>query len=374
MSSAEAAVLRNSIGPQETVISSKPSPQPRVLSGPGDILFTYDVESPTQDLHTLGVEFDGTYYYVTGAGAGSSHQVHFFKEDGSYVSSVSQQSTGYWGWEDLAFDGTYMYASCGPNIDVWSVTGLPNRPELHMQRSFPGPLTMNRGLAFDPVSGHLWTANFSSSLYEIDENGSIIHIYNNNRTIFGLAWDSYSIDGPWLWVYSIDGTPPLLISQFDPRTGNYTSVHYQGTFEGNPACAAGGLCFKTTGATAVLVGLTQGYPNVIFGLDISIPSTLQIGAISGSVGITAEIDNIQQSDITNVCYSVVFDGRFVKTPRNGYVNGSIESISGGDGQRISIPVRGFGKVLITVTANAPGVSPTSKTVPAFLLGPFVFIR
>ncbi|MBU0497754.1 MAG: PKD domain-containing protein, partial [Candidatus Thermoplasmatota archaeon] len=251
------------------LIKSNPSANFHILD-PGDILFVYDVETPTGDNLCRGVYFDGTYFYITG-GMGYPNHLYFFSSSGSYLSSVIQPTPETFGWRDIATDGTYMYSGCdsSSNIAKWYVTGLPSNPVLHVVSNFTSPLTSSTGLTYDPSSDHFWTALWDSDIYEIDRNGIIINTYPNDLAIYGMAWDSYTSGGPWIWVYSQDGSSGCLISQFNPSTGQYTGVTYEGVYQGSNHIA-GGLCFTTQyqSGIGVLIGCTQDDLDLIFGMEI----------------------------------------------------------------------------------------------------------
>ena len=55
---------------------------------PGDICFVYDIQTPTDNNQCVGVEFDGTYFYITGGG-GTTHPdtnyVYFFDKNGKLL-------------------------------------------------------------------------------------------------------------------------------------------------------------------------------------------------------------------------------------------------------------------------------------------------
>jgi hypothetical protein len=241
---------------------------------PGDILFTYDVETPTDDNQCLGVEFDGTYFYVTGGG-GTTHPdtnyVYFFDKNGSYLSRVAQPTTSDWGWRDIAYDGTYMYSSDSQNVDVWNVTGLPSSPVLNVIKSFSGPENPNRAMAYDPDTGHFWTANRESTIYEFDDTGTVINSFSNVKRIYSMAWDNVCSGSPRLWIYdqTNEGGHMCHVRQFDPVAGVYTGVEYEG-YNNDPANdMAGGSCFiEDWEGKNVFIGLTQNTPDLIFCMEI----------------------------------------------------------------------------------------------------------
>ena len=255
---------------------------------PWDVLFQHDVHTPTGDNQCLGVEFDGTFFWITGGGAGGTNKLHKFDKAGNYIISYNQPTTSGWGWRDLVWDGNYLYASEDDgslNIDqidpsTGAATGV----------TIPGPLNPNRGLAYDPATDHFWTANWGSDIYEIDRSGVIINQYPNALGIYGLAWDDISPDGPWLWIWSQDGNG-CLCSQFDPRTGLFTGLTYNGAVP--PGGSAGGACFARFGDIDVFVGLHQATPDTIVGYEITkipapVPTLTPIGLIA-LVGLLSAI-------------------------------------------------------------------------------------
>lgn len=243
---------------QTLAISFSPSPTPVPTCTPSPPtptpLFICNVGTVTGDNQCVGVEFDGSAYWISAGGKGADPN-KLYKIDPScrFVAAYDQpsHSTG-WGWRDLAWDGTYLYGSSDANIDqVDPSTGQ------WTGTSIPGPLNPNRALAYDPATGHFWTADWSSDIYEIARDGAVVNAYPNGLYVYGMAWDDVSPDGPWLWTYSQDGTPETLVSQFDPRSGSYTGVEFCGVYDTMDAIA-GGACFARMDSKAVFIGLTQG--------------------------------------------------------------------------------------------------------------------
>jgi len=345
-----------------------------VAGNPGDILYIYDVTQACGEQGALGVDYDGQYIYVTGFYNGDSlRRVYFFQKDGTYLSSAIQPTIDM-GWRDLAFDGEYMYSSCGPYIDKWTVTGLPDQPAIQFVDHILGPLDMNRGLAYDPSTDHFWTANWRSQIFEIDRNGNIMNTYENYLAIFGMAWDSYSIDGPWLWVYTQDYEQLCNIAQFNPRTGEYTGVEYTGGMIG-PYGIAGGLACYQEGSHAVLLGLTQNGgvndTDVIFGMEVS-SSPLSIKTLRGGLGISSLVENTGETDLSSVTYELSLEGGLVLFP-GAPVTGSIDSLPAGDAKRIHAFALGFGHTTVTLSVQAGGL-PISKSGTAMMLGPFIIFN
>jgi len=235
--------------------------------------FTLDTLVDTQ---FLGVEFDGTYFWITGGNTAlDPNKLYKYDAAGNLISTYDQNSSAGWGWRDLAFDGTYLYGSDDTIIDqIDPATGLPTGVTI------TGPSNPCRALAYDPATDHFWTANFSSDIWEFSRDGTVNNIFGNTKSIYGMAWDDLSTDGPWLWVFSQDGTPGMEISQFDPDAGVYTGVSFQGSLPtGYTGGIAGGACFVNWGTNIeALFVLGQGTPtDFVYGYDM-----FPIGAILGA--------------------------------------------------------------------------------------------
>jgi hypothetical protein len=237
---------------------------------PGDILWSWSA-NPGLELRALGIEYDGTYVYVTGADGSTSptgtNTIYRFLIDGTYVDEVAQGTDpDFWGWRDIVYDGNHMYSSNSNDIVEWSITGPAGTPTLNVHNTYVGvsPISPARALAYDPVTTHFWTQSFSTDLYEIDLTGTIYNQFDNTLSLYGLAWDDGSNDGPWLWGY---GSGPT-ISQIDPSTGQATGVSYTG-FPGSGS--PGGLCYWDNGTHGYLAGLTQTSPDYAFGMELFVP-------------------------------------------------------------------------------------------------------
>ena len=242
---------------------SNPGNPPTTLDF-GDEVFVFDPQTPANDVACLGVEFDGAYFWVTGRDPDSgddAHKLHKYDRDGNYIESFNQSTISIWGWRDLAWDGTYLYASDENEMAVIDPTTGHKIGEIPMPGGLNPPL---RALAYDSETDHFWTANFNSNIVEFNRNGETLGIYSNSFAAYGMAWDDASADGPWLWVFSQDGSPMTQISQFDPRTGQYTGVvFYAIDHNGGDYDVAGGACYTTDWdpTLGILFCLVQGSEN-----------------------------------------------------------------------------------------------------------------
>lgn len=195
-----------------------------------DTLFSFDVQNvvaPPANSQ-LGVEFAAGYFWVTGRStADNVRKLYKFDRNGTLVSSSLQGTLSAFGWRDLAFDGTYLYASDEDEFaKIDPATGLKvgTLPK-------PAGMTVLRGLAFDPVSRHFWTKDFSGPLVEFDSLGTTINSYPNLTPAYGLAWDQWTPGGPSLWMWAQTGPqngPLCTAVQVNPITGAETGLQFTG--------------------------------------------------------------------------------------------------------------------------------------------------
>jgi hypothetical protein len=331
------------------------------LLAPGDVLYTYDVQTPTGDNGCLGVEFDGTYFWVTGRNSpgGDIHKLHKFDSDGNHIISYDQGTVSTWGWRDLAWDGEYLY---GSDEDEF-VKIDPADGTVAEVLTKPAGLTVCRGLAVNPENGHFFSANWGSPIFEFDPNdGTVFKMYDNTLSIYGLAYDDATPGGPFLWVYSQDGvndTVLVQISQFDIDAGVYTGLTYEGVYEPSAdQSLAGGCAFYTEGDKGIMVGCTQTDPDTVFGMEVSDisgppPANLEIGEISGGLlKVKAVIKNTGIGDAENVDCKIALDGGLIIVGKT--TNDIIISIAAGEEETVSSGlIFGIGKSLVTVTAEIP---------------------
>ena len=355
------------------------NPSINPLLDPGDILFTYDVETPTGDTGCLGVEFDGTYLWVTGRDSPHEdiHKLHKFDADGNLITTYEQGTSSTWGWRDLAWDGTYLYASDENELaKIDPATG-------GVVELLPKPAGFEtvpcRGLAYDPATDHFYTANWASNIVEFDRSGNIINSYANELSVYGLAWDNVTDNGPWLWVYSQDEAVDdvlVLVSQVDPTTGEPTGHQFVGHHDpGADRNLAGGACFvEDWEGEPIFIGLSQSSPDTVFGMDVNIPAqpALEITEIKGGFGVSATVKNSGTADATNIDWSIKLSGGLVILGKEK--TGTIASLAPETTETIkSGLLLGFGKPTITIIAECDEGATANATASGtlflfFLLG------
>ncbi|MCP4360705.1 MAG: S8 family serine peptidase [Chloroflexi bacterium] len=245
----------------------------------GDELFQIDAGATTGHAALLGVEYANGSWWVTSAGATSPGDTNYLFElddTGAVVNSWQQGATSVWGWRDLAFDGTYLYASDSALLEqIDPATGLATGTTI------PCPISPCRAMAYDPVTDNFWTASFSSDIYEFDRTGTIISQFSVGLAgKYGMAWDP---NGPFLWAWSQDGSG-VQATQIEPTAGITTGVVFQGSAAVD-GIAGGATIVQNGPCEFALVGMHQMASDTFVGYDLGVPDLpwASVSPTSGSV-------------------------------------------------------------------------------------------
>ena len=110
----------------------------------------------------------------------------------------------------------------------------------------------------------------------------------------------------------------------------------------------------------------NGNKDIYFGSGASAPE-ITIGAISGGIGVSAEIKNVGTADANNVQWSIDLEGGLVII--GGHADGTISTLAAGASQTVKIGfVLGFGGVTITVAADGASKSATGTVLLFLVIG------
>jgi hypothetical protein len=231
-----------------------------------DLIQSVNAQAVTTNL-LLGAAYAGGYFWVSGGGTSSAvttdNKYYRFSPAGVLVDSFAQPTNSGWGWRDLAYDGSYLYAGC----EVAQVVAFdPTNGQLVPTMNFPKPasLAICRALAYDPATDHFWSGNFGSNMMEFDRSGNIIWQGSPAplTSVYGMAWDANYPAGTTLWIHD-QGTPGCVFRRFDPVTHIMTTeTHNVPLLPGLTSQIAGGSEMSSTYSTSyrVMVGLAQGTP------------------------------------------------------------------------------------------------------------------
>jgi len=173
----------------------------------GDTLgaFNAGILTPTPDRSLLGIEFAEGHYWITGSDPGAAYQRKLYK-----ISADGQNLVQYWtystisqNWADLAYDGQFLYGAGMDTIhQINMVTGQPTGVK------FNGPYYYNTAITYDPASDHFYIGGSGNLIHEVDRTGNTIRTiaFIQDKPVAGLAWDTWTAGGPYLWVWSMKYT------------------------------------------------------------------------------------------------------------------------------------------------------------------------
>ena len=84
--------------------------------------------------------------------------------------------------------------------------------------------------------------------------------------------------------------------------------------------------------------------------------------IKGGLGITITFENIGEKDITDLEYTLTLEYGLIIIPPGGITNGTVDVVPAGEKVSVKVPVLGFGRSDVTVTAGLAG-----RTADALIL-------
>lgn len=198
----------------------------------GDTLgaFNAGILTPTPDRVLRGIEFADGFFWGTGSDPDDlwQHKLYKFSADGQTLVDWWEYGLEFASWGDLAYDGEYLWVT-----DVDTIRQLDMATGQKTGVWFKAPQYYNFGLAYDPATEHFWISGDNSIIYETDKQGNIVNSvpFPPDQGKAGLAWDTWSEGGPYLWVWSMKYTPsdvrPKAV-QINPQTGTQTEVSFEG--------------------------------------------------------------------------------------------------------------------------------------------------
>jgi len=230
-----------------------------------DIMFSYDVDTPTGGTGIAGAEFGNGCFLVSEWGY-SSKNVFKFNAEGTYVGSWEPTwIPGTDGIRDMAFDGEYFYGSnAGNTIYQFDEDG-------NLYDTITSPVAV-RAIAYDEINDAFWVNNWDADLKLIDRSGSVLNTILSPPSMYGCAYDNVSSGGPFLWIFTGTSTGGgCQIEQYDLNNLMLTGVTHDVDADfGVASYISGGLL--TSGeivlGTYVLGGLAQGSPDLLFGYEL----------------------------------------------------------------------------------------------------------
>ncbi|MCB0805959.1 MAG: T9SS type A sorting domain-containing protein [Bacteroidales bacterium] len=304
----------------------------------GDLINSVDLgsQTPTPDRSITGIQYANGNLWVTGFDPDDywQHKLYKFSGDGTELLETFSYGVEAAGWHDMAWDGEFLYVA-----DMQVVRQIDPANGQKTGVTIPAPFYYNRGLAYNPFSDHFYIVGEGGfNIYEIDRDGNIVGAIANpvGHYAVGLAVDTISPGGPFLWAYSNieEGYNLVLVAkQYSLQTNQFTGIQFNGASISNIiAERAGGatIRYNENSETLELItinirnGSSQDQYEYAMFYDITrdeIPGP-QILVNPGSIQNTVQTgDSIDVNvDIMNDGDATLFWSAYIETPDQDTIN------------------------------------------------------
>ena len=279
-----------------------------------DVVFNY----ATGGVQEAGVESDGNFIYTSDW---NSNVFYKYSMTGTLLDSFTIASVS--NIRDMAFDGTYFYG--GANAATIYKMDFTNHTLIGTITCPAG--TTVRNISWDPKLGGFWVGGWATDIQCISPAGTVLGtILATNHLLtgmYGSAYDSWSIGGPYLWVLDqgAAGTGAIF-NQISLTTFLPTGVtHDCSTDISSTALAGGAFCLHQSNGQVILGGVAQGekifaYELVKQAAHCDISPTQLIAPISSdsltvSDSIRVTVANNDTIPHINIPVSYIIDGGIV---------------------------------------------------------------
>jgi len=267
-----------------------------------DILFTFE----SFPAGYPAVETDGTNIYCA-----KSPGDNYLKFDmnGNYLNTFWLAGTS--SITDMAYDGTYFYGSAAASMTIF-IIDFANQTLIGTIPVTCSGISGVRHIAYDPEldagNGGFWIGDFNE-FGAITMTGAQIHAsMTNPNNIHGSAYDPWTDGGPYIWVFTQNGSGAVLY-QFEIATLSFTGVTHDAS--DIPGCTgvAGGLAtyMNDDGVFCMIAAIQQGM--TLYGVyEIAISIAPSAPGDATNVTFTPEPGGALEAVLDWTCPAVQYDG------------------------------------------------------------------
>ncbi|MEZ5084136.1 MAG: hypothetical protein R2750_11920 [Bacteroidales bacterium] len=164
----------------------------------GEMLFSFNGTEQTNnnDRGLNTITFLNGIIWVNGRNFGGPQPtIYKFSPDGELISSHPYNTISNLGFRTLSNDGEFLYGE-----DTYSIHQID--PETFVTVGYIiKPSGSFSGVTYDPQTDHFWGGNGNGLIYEFDRDGEVVNEFITPFDIQGLAWDTWSPNGPFLWAW-----------------------------------------------------------------------------------------------------------------------------------------------------------------------------
>ena len=242
-----------------------------------------------------------------------------YTADASGTSTGNFTISGISGTRSLTTDGTHIYIGTA-STSIYKVDPTSKT----LVSTISTSVANCRYLTYDPTldggNGGFWTGQYGTDITAISMTGttlSTITAATHGLTgIYGMAYDSYSSGGPYLWAFNQGGNGADIIQL--SMSGTPTGTSHDATIDLG-AGIAGGLfiCNNFVNGTNSMIGIVQGVS--LFSYELADPFSIDLAGVAVttdpylSIGnapftISGEIRNAGLTTVTSMDINYRIDG------------------------------------------------------------------
>ncbi len=205
-----------------------------------------------------GIETDGSFIYTS---KWDGDRFSKYTLDGEWLEDFT--ISGVSNIRDLTYDGTCFYGGAG-DFTVYKMD-FENHT---LVGTFQAPVEVN-AIAYNEDSETFFASNLNSDVYEFTMNGTTVSSFSlgGSATISGMAYDKWSSNGPYLWLYN-QGQNNIMQVQLPEGTLTGETVDVQSIT--GATGVAGGLFSQPDliQGTVTIGGLAVD--NMVWGLELAL--------------------------------------------------------------------------------------------------------
>jgi len=194
---------------------------------PGDTLLRKNItlSTPENDNSISGIAFLKNRVFLSGRSSFNDNKyLYEFTSDLDSLIDIDTIFGSFSSWRAITADENSLYA-----ITQYSITQFDPIDDTVLN-IFYNPGITGSSLAYDPQRETFFLGSELGVINEVDKQGNELNFYQIPYPIEGLAWDSWSPGGPYLWAsYLSEPDSVINFIRIDPTSGNYTGVVFQGT-------------------------------------------------------------------------------------------------------------------------------------------------
>ncbi|MBT5089610.1 MAG: T9SS type A sorting domain-containing protein [Flavobacteriales bacterium] len=209
---------------------------------------------------------------------GSEFWVSKWADNNIYTADALGNMTGNFtipgitGTRSMTTDGNYIYIGTAAAV-IYQVDPITKTLISTINTSVPACRYLTFDHTLDNGNGGFWTGAYASDIVAVSMTGTTLNSIASSThgltAIYGMAFDDYSVGGPYLWAFDQGGNGADIIQL--TTNGTATGISYDATTLGAGGGTAGGLfiCNNFVTGTNSMIGINQGIS--LFALELADP-------------------------------------------------------------------------------------------------------